>query len=297
MVSRPFFRPIFNQLDNVRFQEIDLKITHKGFGGIMRLFKELKKQKFDAVADLHGVLRTHLLRTLFQLSGVKVAKINKGRDEKKALTRSSNKVFSQLKTTHERYADVFRELGFEIDLKAVTNPTAKKDKVSQKQRIGIAPFAQHAAKQYPLKLMKEVAFQLSQDHEVLLFGGGNAEKSELDSWANASPTIISSVGKQAFVDELKLISTLDLMISMDSGNGHLAANFKVPVLTIWGLTHPFAGFAPFSSSEKNWLLPNRESFPLIPTSVYGNNLPEGYEKAIETISPDMIIAQSISLLK
>ncbi|HBC05033.1 MAG TPA: ADP-heptose--LPS heptosyltransferase RfaF, partial [Aequorivita sp.] len=51
-------------------------------------------------------------------------------------------------------------------------------------------------------------------------------------------------GKLTFEEELALISNLDLMLSMDSGNGHLAAMYGVPVVTLWGVTHPYAGFVP-----------------------------------------------------
>ncbi|MDP5139230.1 MAG: glycosyltransferase family 9 protein [Spirosomaceae bacterium] len=119
VLSRPFLEPIFSDLPNVNFIAVDLKNKHKGLSGIFSLFFELRKNKFDAVADLHGVLRSHLLRNLFRLSGKQVAEINKGRAEKKALTRTENKVLKQLKTTPERYADVFRELGFEFELKAI----------------------------------------------------------------------------------------------------------------------------------------------------------------------------------
>lgn len=293
VLSRPFFEPIFTGLPNVFFKAVDLKNKHKGLSGIFSLFFELKKHKFDAVADLHGVLRSYILRSLFRLSGKRVAQIDKGRAEKLALTRSENKIFKQLKTTPERYADVFRQLGFEFELKKIKR---KNTSANYPKRIGIAPFAQHAAKQYPLEMMEQVVKKLAEQYEVYLFGGGKNEKTVLDSWASKYGKMESTVGKQTFAEELKLISSLDLMISMDSGNGHLAANYGVNVLTIWGLTHPFAGFAPFGSSEKNWLLPDLQNYPNIPTSVYGNNIPKGYENAIESISPERITEKVNELL-
>ena len=71
---------------------------------------------------------------------------------------------------------------------------------------------------------------------------------------------------------------------MDSANGHLAANYGVPVITLWGVTHPYAGFYPFQQPETNWLLSDRGKYPLIPTSVYGNKVPKGYENVMNTIS-------------
>ena len=79
------------------------------------------------------------------------------------------------------------------------------------------------------------------------------------------------------------------MLSMDSGNGHLAAMYGIPVVTLWGVTHPYAGFAPFGQNEENSILSDREKYPLIPTSVYGNKMPNGYDKAMESISPSKVV--------
>ncbi|MFL2638051.1 MAG: glycosyltransferase family 9 protein, partial [Flavobacteriaceae bacterium] len=90
-------------------------------------------------------------------------------------------------------------------------------------------------------------------------------------------------------DQLDFISNLDLMISMDSANGHLAAMYGVKVLTIWGVTHPYAGFAPFNQSSKYSILVDKNTYPKIPTSIYGNKYPKGYEKAINSISAEEIV--------
>ena len=90
-------------------------------------------------------------------------------------------------------------------------------------------------------------------------------------------------------EELDVISNLDMMLSMDSGNSQLAAMLGVKVVTIWGATHPYAGFAPFNQPEDYALLADRKQFPLIPTSIYGNKYPESYREASRSISPETII--------
>ena len=79
------------------------------------------------------------------------------------------------------------------------------------------------------------------------------------------------------------------MISMDSGNAHLAAMYGVKVITIWGVTHPFAGFAPFNQPKEYALLANNEKYPKIPTSIYGNKYPKDYINAAGSISPEKIL--------
>ena len=92
IVSRAAFQPFFEQLpENISFVAADLYGKHKGIRGLYRLYRELHEMKFDAVADLHNVLRTFFLRWCFRLSGIPVEHFNKDRKAKKALTRQKKK--------------------------------------------------------------------------------------------------------------------------------------------------------------------------------------------------------------
>jgi ADP-heptose:LPS heptosyltransferase len=76
---------------------------------------------------------------------------------------------------------------------------------------------------------------------------------------------------------------------MDSGNAHLAAMYGVPTITLWGVTHPFTGFMPFGQPIERAILPNLAKYDQIPTSIYGNKVPPGYEKVMHTIKPETVI--------
>ncbi len=119
----------------------------------------------------------------------------------------------------------------------------------------------------------------------------------MDRLAQRKTNIVNVAGKLSLSEELILISNLDVMVSMDSGNAHLAANYGIPVITLWGVTHPYSGFYPFNQPLENALLSNREKFPLIPTSVYGNKVPKGYENVMESITPEEVIAKINGLLQ
>ena len=125
--------------------------------------------------------------------------------------------------------------------------------------------------------------------KLFLFGGGNNEIEILNSYASQKPNVINVAGKLKLHQELDLISNLDLMLSMDSGNAHIAAMLGVKVITLWGSTHPFSGFSPFNQPLENGLVSDRKKFPKLPTSVYGNKKVEGYEDAMRTISPKSVI--------
>jgi len=295
IATRAFFAPFFREIKNVTVFEVDLKIKYKGVLGLYKLSKELKKTSFDAVADIHNVLRTKILNFFF--TGKKIVQINKGRNEKKALINGEK--FEQLKPTHQRYADVFASLGFPVD---VSNPIfPKKIELTSNLKefivndslpiIGIAPFAAFKGKMYPLDQIKQVINQLSKDYNIILFGGGKEEILQLNKIESEITNTKSVAGKLNLNEELDIISNLDVMLAMDSGNAHIAAMLGVKVITIWGVTHPFAGFAPFNQPKDYALVADREQFPQIPTSIYGNKQPEGYENAAGSISVEAIITK------
>ena len=300
VLTKPFFKPLFRNIPNLTVFEADINGNHKGIVGLWKLSKSLNKTNFEVVADLHNVLRSKVLNFFF--FGKKIVQIDKGRQEKKALIKGHT--FNQLKTTHERYAEVFEKLGYKLDL---TNPTFPMPKDLQpkhleilgkdsKKWIGIAPFATHEGKMYALDLIAKVIKNLSQEHKVILFGAANEEAQLLDQLESQFDNVINLAGKLSLNEELDIISNLDAMLSMDSGNAHLAAMLGIKVITVWGVTHPYAGFLPFNQPIESAILADRTKFPKIPTSVYGNKLPQGYEQAINSISPEHICSKLIDVL-
>lgn len=306
VVSRPFFKPFFEGIDRVDFFSVDLQKTHKGFLGIYRLYHDLKKLQIDAVADFHNVLRSKILRTFFKLSGTKTAFTNKGRAEKKALTRTEKKVLKPLKSMINRHIDTLVCLGFRVDVSKINFPEksvlpdeilAVTSEKSNNKWIGIAPFAQYQTKVYPEDLMKEVIKKLAEkpSHKIFLFGGKN-ELQQLGDLKQHLENVSLIPEHFNFKQELQFIPHLDIMLSMDSGNAHIAAMYGVKVITLWGNTHPFAGFVPFNQPLENSLIPDLEKYPLLPTSVYGNKIIPGYEDVMRTISPEKVVDRVNGLL-
>ena len=284
------FFPFFRAFNGVNLIPFDKKKQHKGLLGMLRLFKEIKKLDLDYVVDLHEVLRTNFLKAVLK---VPFYQIDKGRDEKQNLV--SGKIFAPLKSTHQRYRDVFEKIG--ISIKPLSKTQIHRVDISDlklipknnKLLIGIAPFAAHKGKEYPIVQMEEVIKEINKDFNVILFGGGKKEEFILDDLAGKHSNVINIANKFSLDQEMDVISNLSIMLSMDSANGHIAALMGIKVLTIWGVTHPFAGFSPYGQTDKNNILVNRLQFPKIPTSIYGEKFPNGYEKAISSISPKEII--------
>ena len=262
-VSRKNFADLFDGVERLTFRGVNLD-DYKGVFGLRKLTKELNKEYNPKyVADLHDVLRSKILTILFKLRRKKTATLDKGRTEKKQLTRKENKIKKPLKPTTERYADVFRKLGFTLKLSHQLFP-----KSQQKSGIGFAPFAQHEGKMLPIEKSLELVKVLSQKNQVYLFGGGKKEVDVLSKWEQELENVTSLAGKLSLKEELKKIAELEVMISMDSANMHLASLVGTRVVSVWGATHYFAGFLGYGQSEND--IVEIKNLECRPCSVFGN---------------------------
>ena len=88
-------------------------------------------------------------------------------------------------------------------------------------------------------------------------------------------------------EELVLMSHLDVMVSMDSANMHLASLVHVPVVSVWGATHPYAGFMGWNQDDDMTV---QVQLPCRPCSVFGNKACyRGDMACMNRITPEMII--------
>lgn len=279
VLSRAMWQPLFQYLPpNVRFIGADPAGSHKGLCGLNKLYSALKAWHFDYVADFHHVLRSRYLCLRFRLANIPVASIRKGRCGKKKLVRRHHKVMENQKSSFRRYADVLEKLGFPVllnfqsiygegkgDFAEIEPLTGAK---GTRKWLGIAPFAKHTGKIYPLELQEQVVahFASNPSVKVFLFGGGKQEQTIFDSWVAKYPSVVSMRGKLDMRTELNLMSHLDVMLSMDSANMHLASLVNIPVVSVWGATHPYAGFMGWKQLPVNTVQFN---LPCRPCSVYG----------------------------
>ena len=297
MLSREMARPLFERLpNNVHFYAADLKRRHKGLLGLCRLWRDAHLNDFDYIADFHDVLRTWWLRTEGCLHCKKVAKINKGRKEKKALTRQKDKILVQQETSFERYAKVLEQLGFPIKhqfVKLDYSAFCGTQKATNETWIGIAPFAKHPAKVYPLEKMEEVIKTLSQKENttIFLFGGGEEEKRQIAELCAKYPNVKAAQSQHGLAGELALMGQLDVMLSMDSANMHLASLVGTRVVSVWGGTHPYAGFLGWNQKSEDCI---QLDLPCRPCSVYGNKpCFRGDYACMNGIAPSQIIEKLV----
>ncbi len=288
VLTTPFFASLFiNAPLNIRVIGVDRKGVHKGLIGTIRLLRMLHGFHFDGIADLHNVLRSWLIDVFFLLQGKKVIMVDKQRwSRRKVLSR-------QIRHTSYiiRYTDVFARMGFPVNLTFRSIYETERPKIQlnvEHPAVGIAPFARYDNKIYPLEKMQKVAELLTErGFHVYFFGGRNREAEILSSWQHHCPGSLSLAGKYSLKEELAIISCMDIMITMDSANQHLASLVETPVISIWGSTTPACGFLGYNQREEYALCLNR---PCQPCTICGSSRCRLNDLSCMTgISPMMIV--------
>jgi len=311
LVTRPRFLPFFHGIERLDVVSIDFKNKYKGFGGLIRLFLFLKKKgKYHSIVDLHSVMRTWVLDFLFRLTGTPVSRIKKGRKDKRAFIKGKKN--RNLPHTTERYLEAFCKvvplsnadlsggiLRDEKSLSPIQSWLEKKKIPGRIPLIGIAPMAMHPLKIWPIENFVKLAELISRDHQVyyLFFGGGEAEKSRIDQLVKEIPNSMNLAGVFPLDQEIALISRLQLMISMDSANMHIAALLGVPTISIWGGTHPALGFSALYQPEDQSIQIPIEDLPCRPCTVFGKGTcHRGDFACMNHITPGMVYKKVVSLL-
>ena len=347
VLSKPFHAPLFDDLaPNVYFLGKDPKRDYKGIPGLYRLFRELHQMNFDLVIDMHDVLRTKFLRNLFRVYGYEVRKMDKHRSLRRKITApEEKKQLMRLPTAFENYSEALGASSKELRVKSeellseelrvkseeFELPSLNEDSAGDSSlltlnsslKIGLAPFAAHQGKIYPVERMEKVIELLIEKRpecRIILFGGGGKEREQMTTWAEKysnvelAATVISEkqkVKSEKYADdtvqdernnnfqlstfnsqlgsELQLMKDLDVMLSMDSANMHLASLMGTRVVSIWGATHPWAGFLGWQQSEDDCV--QRCDLKCRPCSIYGNKPCQRGDMECMNIEPSKVVEQ------
>lgn len=272
LVTQKRLAPLFETLQNVQIIGVDFKGEHNGVIALQKLANQFNKQKFDAVVDLHDVLRSKYILANLSVRGNSTYTFTKGRKAKQQQLNVVNP--KQLKHTCQRYLEAFSFLGkpLELDLDFDYKSSAPIDEISYlikpyQKAVGIAPFSQHESKEWLIGNWRALIEKLhAQNIATYVFAFGERENSIATTWTAAFPTCNIINEAIPLQHQLTLIQHLSAMVSVDSGNMHLASLLGIPTISLWFATHPNIGFAPLNN-EDGIILPNSNKFEA--SSIYG----------------------------
>lgn len=194
----------------------------------LRYFSHLRSFKFDIGLDLQGHSKTAIC---LRLSGARKRLATRATDP---LARRLNPVlrdFSGLRHTVERQLHALRSMGeFKGDSKPIMPRVAAPSIASP--YVVIAVGAGQLWKSYPLESWQSVATNLIRNRKRVVFIGGPEEK------APAVTGAIDKVGSLDLFETMRVIAHSSLTLAADTGAGHIAAAYGVPVVSVFGPTDP-----------------------------------------------------------
>jgi len=290
---------------NLKVVDFDVKGHHHGLFGLLKLAAQLYKlYDIDAVADLHNVSGTWIIDAYLRARGAKIARLDREKPKRKALV--THKTNDPVTPIHERYRNVFRQLGFE----APDNFTHLYDgcdwpqspivleKEPDQRWIAISPFSSHTNKAYPLEQMEKVIAELAKNENywIFLMGGGKNEKIALRAIARKYKRVISMAEvKHKFIDEYALFAKCDLMLTMESANMHLASLVDLQAMTIWGPTSPACGYLGYNQIVEDDIQLDMDCRPC---SINGDKpCKYGDYRCLKNISPEYIAQHVIEAVE
>lgn len=288
IAAPPLLAPLFEGIPRVEFLGVKKKQSARA------IYRQLRTVGADAVADLHQINRVGRALTLLRLDALlhlrqlPTRRIHKGRLSRLLFLRHLR--MHPRRPQWLRYLDVFSHLG--LATPKIQNSEFIIQNSKFKNHIGLAPFAQHAGKIWPWEHTSALALMLAEHgREVFLFGSQD-EAPKLESLAAQHPNITSLAGKHTFKEELDIIRSLNVMVSMDSANMHFASALGVRVVSIWGATHPDFGFYGFGQHRSDALCAD---LPCQPCSSFGQK-PCRYSdhRCLHAITPNQVYDKLLS---
>ena len=305
--------PVLRCLKKIPGKEFEIHYaTKKKFAGILKnnphihkihtldgklslLMRELKKENFDYIIDLHKNLRTALVKLKLRKKSFTFPKINL----QKWLAVNLKK--NMLPNVHivDRYIFAANALGIKNDnlgLEYYFLPEVKNIKLDEYKNIfqsgyiGFVIGGMHSTKKLPNEKIASIIEKLN--YPVILFGGKEDEENgdEVVKILN-SKNVFNACGKHSLDESAFLVSNAKVIITHDTGLMHIAAAFYKPIVSVWGNTIPEFGMYPYMPGYENHsFISEVEGLKCRPCSKIGHKkCPKKHFKCMMEIDEEMII--------
>ncbi len=258
---------------------------------VKEIVKELKKENFDFVVDLHNNIRSMQTKTALGKPSASFRKLN---FKKWMLV---NFKINKMPAMHivDRYLQTVAKLGIVNDNKGIDFFIPEKDEVAlssipashQNGYIGFVIGARHYTKQLPISKIISICKKLNQP--IILLGGKEDITSALEIEKAVGTSIYNACGKYNLNQSASLVKQATKIISHDTGLMHIAAAFKKEIISIWGNTVPAFGFTPYFPASSSRMV-EVKNLSCRPCSKIGyEKCPKGHFKCMMLIDEAEVV--------
>lgn len=226
------------------FADVDRVIPFPRRGwprGAIRFLRELRRDRYDLVVDLQGLLKSAL-----------PARLARGRRViGPSYSREGARLFYSTvagRRARDRHAvgeamDVVRRLGWpEMEPVFPVRFPRRPPGGGPQPRVALVPRSRWPTKNWPESHVIDLGRRLVEDGgvQVFLFGGPDdaALGARMERALDRSDRVRNYCGRTSLVEMGSLMQEMHLAVTVDSGPMHLAAALGVPVLALFGPTDP-----------------------------------------------------------
>lgn len=231
----------------------------------INLIKDLRKEKYDYVIDLHSKLNTFIIKCMIfahkTITWEKQHFLRQLMVNKLSTQQIDTVVWNYLKTLERIEMNDFtiesvrennlyypRLISINNVLNSVKDVFTTYNIPTNHYLIGVFPGAQHLTKQYPVEKLVNFISDVP-DHwkcSFLILGDWKEKKLALKMKSLSVNKLYDLTGAFNIIQLISAVSLLDAVISNDSGPMHIAAALKKPQIAIYGATHTRLGFRPLN---------------------------------------------------
>jgi heptosyltransferase-2 len=265
---------------------------------LVPLARALRSARYTHLLDLHGSVRTRVLRLLVPgaWSGYDAR-----RRARLVLIRTHRDVYPDRVPVPERYFEAARELdvapdGHSVDL--YTSPAAEARAEAWLARAGLdgerplvalAPGAAHATKRWPASHWHRLATDLTgRAFSVAVIGGPGDRGIAGEIVSTAGSRAASAAGELDLQASGALLRRARVTVTGDTGPMHLATGVGTPVVALFGPTVEHFGFFPYRARA----VVLERQLPCRPCSTKGGpRCPLGHHRCLEDIGPTEVLGR------
>jgi lipopolysaccharide heptosyltransferase I len=263
---RPEFAPLLeNHPHLTRTIPFDRKFLAKAWfnpdalGALLAFIRQLRSSKFDAVFDFQGLFRT---ASLAWLSGCE-----------RRFGMATAREFGHIFYTHrvpqnqdcihlvDYYLKIVRTAGAsDTDVQFVlpqdggaadsVRKLLVKHGIELNNYAVLVPGSAREDKRWPVERFAALADRISSQFGLSIVTAGDSSEADLVNWLKglANVSVVNLAGQTSLKELIALLKAARLVVSNDTGPGHIAAALGVPVVLIFGPTNP-ARVEPYKRSE------------------------------------------------
>jgi heptosyltransferase-2 len=265
---------------------------------LVPLARALRAARFTHLLDLHGSVRTRVLKLL--VPGAWTG-FDARRRPRQTLIRTHEDTYQDRIPVAERYFEAARDLNASPDGEPAdlfTSPAAEARAEAWLSRAGLegeqplvilAPGAAHATKCWPIRHWRRMASELAGRGFGVALIGGVADRVIAAEIATAvGPRAASAAGDLDLQASAALLRRARVAVSGDTGPMHLATGVRTPVVALFGPTVEQFGFFPYRAPS----VVLQRDLPCRPCSSKGGpRCPLTHHRCLEEIMPDEVMTR------